>query len=83
MFISWPSICLFVCLFVLWSSDIRRPEELSLLRPLEEKKKKKKEKDSAEEDLYDLVEVPLASGRQLQLLVLYVYSSYNTAMVHT
>ncbi|CAL8356706.1 unnamed protein product [Merluccius merluccius] len=43
--------------------NIRRPEELSLLRPLEEKKKKKKEKDSAEE-VYDLVEVPLTSVSQ-------------------
>nr|XP_043895811.1 fermitin family homolog 3b [Solea senegalensis] len=38
--------------------NIRHPEELSLLRPLEEKKKKKK--DSAEE-IYDLTEVPLSS----------------------
>uniref|UniRef100_A0AAQ4RFL5 FERM domain containing kindlin 3b n=1 Tax=Gasterosteus aculeatus aculeatus TaxID=481459 RepID=A0AAQ4RFL5_GASAC len=40
--------------------DIRHPEELSLLRPIEEKKKKK-DKDSAEE-IYDLTEVPLSSG---------------------
>lgn len=41
-------------------SDIRRPEELSLLRPIEQKKKKK-DKDSAEE-IYELTEVPLSSG---------------------
>lgn len=41
--------------------DIRRPEELSLLRPVEEKKKKKKDKDLTEE-IYDLTEVPLTSG---------------------
>lgn len=40
--------------------DIRHPEELSLLRPVEEKKKKK-DKDVAEE-IYDLTEVPLSSG---------------------
>uniref|UniRef100_A0A673AZM0 PH domain-containing protein n=1 Tax=Sphaeramia orbicularis TaxID=375764 RepID=A0A673AZM0_9TELE len=40
--------------------NIRHPEELSLLRPVEEKKKKK-DKDSAEE-IYDLTEVPLSSG---------------------
>uniref|UniRef100_A0AAQ4PTU8 FERM domain containing kindlin 3b n=1 Tax=Gasterosteus aculeatus aculeatus TaxID=481459 RepID=A0AAQ4PTU8_GASAC len=40
--------------------DIRHPEELSLLRPIEEKKKKK-DKDSAEE-IYDLTEVPLSSA---------------------
>ncbi|XP_014068366.1 fermitin family homolog 3 [Salmo salar] len=39
--------------------NIRRPEELSLLRPVEEKKKKK-DKDLSEE-LYDLTEVPLTS----------------------
>ncbi|XP_070300770.1 fermitin family homolog 3b isoform X1 [Salvelinus sp. IW2-2015] len=39
--------------------NIRRPEELSLLRPVEEKKKKK-DKDLSEE-LYDLTEVPLIS----------------------
>ncbi|MEQ2211538.1 hypothetical protein XENOCAPTIV_005597 [Xenoophorus captivus] len=39
--------------------NIRRPEELSLLRPVEEKKKKK-DKDLAEE-IYDLTEVPLSS----------------------
>lgn len=42
------------------SADIRHPEELSLLRPLEEKKKKK-DKDSTVE-IYDLTEVPLSSG---------------------
>ncbi|KAM6953081.1 fermitin family homolog 3b [Lycodopsis pacificus] len=40
--------------------NIRHPEELSLLRPVEEKKKKK-DKDSAEE-IYDLTEVPLSSA---------------------
>uniref|UniRef100_A0A7N9AXJ5 FERM domain containing kindlin 3 n=1 Tax=Mastacembelus armatus TaxID=205130 RepID=A0A7N9AXJ5_9TELE len=39
--------------------NIRHPEELSLLRPVEEKKKKK-DKDLAEE-IYDLTEVPLSS----------------------
>ncbi|KAM4621595.1 fermitin family homolog 3-like [Polymixia lowei] len=39
--------------------NIRHPEELSLLRPVEEKKKKK-DKDSVEE-VYDLTEVPLTS----------------------
>ncbi|KAK6299200.1 hypothetical protein J4Q44_G00307100 [Coregonus suidteri] len=39
--------------------NIRRPEELSLLRPVEEKKKKK-DKDLSEE-VYDLTEVPLTS----------------------
>uniref|UniRef100_A0A3Q2CIB6 FERM domain containing kindlin 3b n=2 Tax=Cyprinodon variegatus TaxID=28743 RepID=A0A3Q2CIB6_CYPVA len=38
--------------------NIRHPEELSLLRPVEEKKKKK-DKDMAEE-IYDLTEVPLS-----------------------
>lgn len=41
-------------------TDIRHPEELSLLRPVEEKKKKK-DKDLTEE-IYDLTEVPLSSG---------------------
>ncbi|XP_017329570.1 fermitin family homolog 3b [Ictalurus punctatus] len=40
--------------------NIRHPEELSLLRPVEEKKKKK-DKDSVEEE-YDLTDVPLTSG---------------------
>lgn len=40
--------------------NIRHPEELSLLRPLEEKKKKK-DKGSVEE-IYDLTEVPLTSA---------------------
>ncbi|RVE67353.1 hypothetical protein OJAV_G00102160 [Oryzias javanicus] len=39
--------------------SIRHPEELSLLRPVEEKKKKK-DKDLSE-DIYDLTEVPLSS----------------------
>ncbi|XP_032410781.1 fermitin family homolog 3b [Xiphophorus hellerii] len=39
--------------------NIRHPEELSLLRPVEEKKKKK-DKDLTEE-IYDLTEVPLSS----------------------
>ncbi|KAL0973862.1 hypothetical protein UPYG_G00212160 [Umbra pygmaea] len=42
--------------------NIRRPEELSLLRPVEEKKKKK-DKDSSEE-VYDLTDVPLSSVSQ-------------------
>lgn len=42
------------------STDIRHPEELSLLRPVEEKKKKK-DKDSPEE-IYNLVDVPLSLG---------------------
>eukprot|EP00064_Thunnus_orientalis_P015108 superscaffoldBa00002742_g15157 len=46
-------------------ADIRRPEELSLLRPVEEKKKKK-DKDSAEE-IYDLTEVPLSSASRPSL----------------
>lgn len=46
-------------------ADIRHPEELSLLRPIEQKKKKK-EKDSNEE-IYDLTEVPLSSGRLISL----------------
>ncbi|KAM9795420.1 fermitin family homolog 3b [Neosynchiropus ocellatus] len=40
--------------------NIRRPEELSLLRPVEEKKKKK-DKDPSEE-IYDLTEVPLSAA---------------------
>ncbi len=43
-------------------SDLRHPEELSLLRPVEQKKKKK-DKDSSEE-LYDLTDVPLTAGAQ-------------------
>ncbi|KAF7707498.1 hypothetical protein HF521_018716 [Silurus meridionalis] len=39
--------------------NIRHPEELSLLRPVEEKKKKK-DKDSVEEE-YDLTAIPLTS----------------------
>ncbi|CAL8268733.1 unnamed protein product [Boreogadus saida] len=42
--------------------NIRHPEELSLLRPLEEKKKKK-ERDALDE-VFDLTEVPLASVSQ-------------------
>ncbi|KAF3693986.1 Fermitin family -like protein 3 Kindlin-3 Unc-112-related protein 2 [Channa argus] len=42
--------------------NIRHPEELSLLRPVEEKKKKK-DKDSGQE-IYDLTEVPLSSASQ-------------------
>lgn len=34
--------------------NIRRAEELSLLRPLEDKKKKKKDKNSAQEELWDI-----------------------------
>uniref|UniRef100_A0A7N6AI60 PH domain-containing protein n=1 Tax=Anabas testudineus TaxID=64144 RepID=A0A7N6AI60_ANATE len=40
--------------------NIRHPEELSLLRPVEEKKKKK-DKD-VNEEIYDLCEVPLTSA---------------------
>lgn len=47
--------------------DIRRPEELSLLRPVEEKKKKK-DKDLSEE-LHDLTEVPLTSGTQYDIIM--------------
>uniref|UniRef100_A0A6Q2ZPK7 PH domain-containing protein n=1 Tax=Esox lucius TaxID=8010 RepID=A0A6Q2ZPK7_ESOLU len=43
--------------------NIRRPEELSLLRPVEEKKKKK-DKDLSEE-VYDLTDVPLTSVHSL------------------
>lgn len=39
--------------------NIRRPEELSLLRPVEEKKKK--HKTDMTEEVYDLTEVPLTS----------------------
>uniref|UniRef100_A0A3Q3LE48 FERM domain containing kindlin 3b n=1 Tax=Labrus bergylta TaxID=56723 RepID=A0A3Q3LE48_9LABR len=45
--------------------NIRHPEELSLLRPVEEKKKKK-DKDSTEE-IYDLTEVPLSSASRPSL----------------
>lgn len=47
------------------STDIRHPEELSLLRPVEEKKKKKDKNSNAE--LYDLTEVPLSSGTPITL----------------
>lgn len=50
-FILFPSI---------YFLGIRHPEELSLLKPVEEKKKKK-DKDSVEEE-YDLTDVPLTSG---------------------
>uniref|UniRef100_A0A3P8Q795 PH domain-containing protein n=1 Tax=Astatotilapia calliptera TaxID=8154 RepID=A0A3P8Q795_ASTCA len=43
--------------------NIRHPEELSLLRPIEEKKKKK-DKNLAPE-IYDLTEVPLSSGTRI------------------
>uniref|UniRef100_A0A669EAX0 FERM domain containing kindlin 3b n=1 Tax=Oreochromis niloticus TaxID=8128 RepID=A0A669EAX0_ORENI len=43
--------------------NIRHPEELSLLRPMEEKKKKK-DKNLAPE-IYDLTEVPLSSGTRI------------------
>uniref|UniRef100_A0AAQ5Y3Q9 PH domain-containing protein n=1 Tax=Amphiprion ocellaris TaxID=80972 RepID=A0AAQ5Y3Q9_AMPOC len=49
--------------------NIRHPEELSLLRPVEEKKKKK-DKDLAEE-IYDLTEVPLSSGTLMSRPCLY------------
>ncbi|KAG7280876.1 hypothetical protein CRUP_035186 [Coryphaenoides rupestris] len=41
--------------------NVRRPEELSLLRPVEEKKKKK---DQVVEEVYDLTEVPRTSVSQ-------------------
>ncbi|CAB1325037.1 unnamed protein product, partial [Coregonus sp. 'balchen'] len=47
--------------------NIRRPEELSLLRTVEEKKKKK-DKDLSEE-VYDLTEVPLTSVWDLSVTV--------------
>uniref|UniRef100_A0A8C5CYY0 FERM domain containing kindlin 3 n=1 Tax=Gadus morhua TaxID=8049 RepID=A0A8C5CYY0_GADMO len=53
--------------------NIRHPEELSLLRPLEEKKKKK-ERDALDE-VYDLTEVPLASGTRYNYQYC-VYGSY-------
>lgn len=59
-------------------TDIRHPEELSLLRPIEQKKKKKN-KDSAEE-IYDLTEVPLSSGILIVLHLdcrLDMYTFYN------
>lgn len=46
-------------------TDIRHPEELSLLRPIEHKKKKK-DKNSPE-DIYDLTGVPLSSGTHIVL----------------
>lgn len=52
-------------------TDIRHPEELSLLRPIEHKKKKK-DKGSAEE-VYDLTEVPLSSGTLTQLHLDFTY----------
>lgn len=51
-------------------TDIRHPEELSLLRPLEEKKKKK-DKD-VNEEIYDLCEVPLSSGTLITLHSLFL-----------
>uniref|UniRef100_A0AAY4DUR4 PH domain-containing protein n=1 Tax=Denticeps clupeoides TaxID=299321 RepID=A0AAY4DUR4_9TELE len=42
--------------------NIRHPEELSLLRPAEEKKKKK---DTAQEELYDLTGVPLSKCKTI------------------
>ncbi|XP_076148361.1 fermitin family homolog 3b [Alosa pseudoharengus] len=40
--------------------NIRHPEELSLLRPVEEKKKKKDK--NSEEEIYDITDVPLTSA---------------------
>uniref|UniRef100_A0A672TBF7 Pre-mRNA-splicing factor SLU7 n=1 Tax=Sinocyclocheilus grahami TaxID=75366 RepID=A0A672TBF7_SINGR len=67
--------------------NLRHPEELSLLRPVEEKKKKK-DKDSSEE-LYDLTDVPLTAGAQnntlKKLLMHYcskVWTLYNGMPAH-
>lgn len=46
--------------FSVFPKDIRHPEELSLLRPVEEKKKKKDKE--MQEQVYDLTEVPLTVG---------------------
>ncbi|XP_042561259.1 fermitin family homolog 3b [Clupea harengus] len=40
--------------------NFRHPEELSLLRPVEEKKKKKDKK--SEEEIYDITDIPLTSA---------------------
>lgn len=58
-------------LFSITLTDIRHPEELSLLRPIEHKKKKK-DKGSSEE-VYDLTEVPLSSGTLTRLHLVFTY----------
>ncbi|XP_072529690.1 fermitin family homolog 3 [Salminus brasiliensis] len=45
--------------------DLRHPEELSLLRPVEEKKKKKQKDD--EEEVYDITCAPLPTGSIIKL----------------
>lgn len=57
-------VFLSLCLFYKFT-DIRRPEELSLLRPIEHKKKKKAK--DLDEEIYDLTEVPLSSGTLIAL----------------
>lgn len=57
--------------FSITLTDIRHPEELSLLRPIEHKKKKK-DKGSAEE-VYDLTQVPLSSGTLTRLHLVSTY----------
>ena len=42
--------------------DIRRAEELSLLKPIDEKKKKKKDKNPVVEDIIDMDVVSGGSG---------------------
>uniref|UniRef100_A0A8C1B1R9 FERM domain containing kindlin 3b n=1 Tax=Cyprinus carpio carpio TaxID=630221 RepID=A0A8C1B1R9_CYPCA len=54
--------------------NLRHPEELSLLRPVEEKKKKK-DKDSSEE-LYDLTDVPLTAVHYC-LIQIYHYQCWK------
>lgn len=58
--VVWFDYC--TTTFVFSSLDIRRPEELSLLWPVEEKKKKK-DKDVGEE-VYDITCAPLPSSEQ-------------------
>uniref|UniRef100_A0A7N6B4P9 PH domain-containing protein n=1 Tax=Anabas testudineus TaxID=64144 RepID=A0A7N6B4P9_ANATE len=60
--------------------NIRHPEELSLLRPVEEKKKKK-DKD-VNEEIYDLCEVPLTSGAFISLHSLSIPESYLIFISH-
>uniref|UniRef100_A0AAX7UG39 PH domain-containing protein n=1 Tax=Astatotilapia calliptera TaxID=8154 RepID=A0AAX7UG39_ASTCA len=56
--------------------NIRHPEELSLLRPIEEKKKKK-DKNLAPE-IYDLTEVPLSSGTRITF---YLHCRHNIVKI--